>query len=60
MTFLAGAVLELYALLWPRRHKTLTKTTRDIFRTDTPAGRAAFRLTWAGFGIWFYRHILHP
>lgn len=60
VTFALAGGLEVVALLWPQRYQTLSSATRHLFRTDTRAGRAAFRLTWAGFGVWFYRHILHP
>ena len=37
---------------------TLSEVTRDVFHTDTPAGRVRFIATTLGFVAWWLRHIL--
>lgn len=56
--FIAGGVL---ADLWRSRvadGSTLSQTTRDVFHTDTPLGRAAFLAAWGYLCAWFPGHIL--
>lgn len=40
--------------------RTLSKTTRNTFRTDTRAGRLAFTFAWGGLTAWYAHHILAP
>jgi len=53
---LVAAVLQAMSL---RRHDgaTLSETTRAIYRTHTPAGRALFVASWAGLSAWLVPHI---
>ena len=57
----AGAIggLALADWLLDRRHdgSTLSEVTRHVFRTDTPAGRAAFAASWCVLTAWFIPHI---
>lgn len=54
----AGAVSEAHALR--RRHHdcTLSAQTRRAFRTQHPAGRAAFMVGGAALASWFLHHIV--
>ena len=36
---------------------TLSQAGREIFRTDTPAGRAAWLAFWAALSSWLIPHI---
>ena len=53
---LVAVVLEVASL---RRHDgaTLSETTRAIYRTHTPAGRALFVASWVGLSVWLVPHI---
>ncbi len=53
----AGA-LEVYGVLHPRKHDTLSEATRWLWRTDTVVGAWAFRGFWAAFMLWFGPHIV--
>lgn len=55
---IAVTALELEAIRQGDLDRTITRTTRRWFRTQHPAGKAAFVVTWAGFSIWYARHIL--
>jgi hypothetical protein len=52
------AALETWAVLHPQHEATLSHLTRTAYRTNTHAGRVVFAASWAGFAIWFARHIL--
>lgn len=49
--------LEVYGVLSKDKDDTLSETTRWIWRTDTPAGKWAFRIFWVAFAAWFGPHI---
>ena len=53
-----GTAYELSAIRGERFHQTLSDATRDLFRTDTPTGRAAFTFAWGGLALWFHHHIV--
>lgn len=53
-----GAAYELWAVGTNHDDLTLTAFTRDVFQTDTTAGRAVFTLAWGGLAAWFAHHIL--
>lgn len=56
-----GAIVALGLADWllNRRHdgSTLSEATRYLFRTDAPAGKAAFTLSWAALTAWLIPHI---
>lgn len=53
----AGVVYEVRAVVG-HPDLTLSDATRDVFRTDTTAGRIAFTCAWGAFASWFTHHIL--
>lgn len=54
----AGVVYEVRAIRGQHWDNTLSDATRDLFRTDTPAGRAAFTIAWGGLALWFHHHVI--
>lgn len=54
----AGVLYELSAIREERWQQTLSDATRDVFRTDTRAGRTAFTFAWGGLALWFHHHII--
>ena len=54
-----GTAYELWAISTKHDDLTLSAFTRDVFQTDTTAGRIAFTLAWGGFAAWFVHHILN-
>jgi hypothetical protein len=54
----AGVAAEAHALLQRHHDCTLSAMTRSVFRTEQPAGRAAFVLGSAAFAVWFQYHIV--
>lgn len=54
---IVGTAFEMWALRGKRREATLSHFTRKAFRTNTPAGRAAFVLSWAALTAWLVPHI---
>jgi len=51
-----AAVIEARAI---RRHSgTASEAIATLFRTETPAGRAAFLATLGGTSVWLARHIV--
>lgn len=54
----AAGALEVYGVLRKGPDDTLTETTRWLWRTDTPVGKWAFRLSWIAFAAWFGPHIV--
>lgn len=54
--FAAGTVAEV-ASLRRRDGATLSETTRALYRTHTPLGRAAFVTSWTGLSVWLVPHV---
>ena len=48
--------------IWAARNNlegdTLSECTRELFRTDTPTGRAALVGAWAALTAWLIPHLL--
>jgi len=58
LVLLGATLFELIAVDHKRSELTLSAFTRDIFRTDTKLGRAAFLVAWGALSAWFPRHVL--
>lgn len=54
----AGVAAEAHALACRHHDCTLSALTREVFRTDRPAGRAAFVAGSALLALWFQYHIV--
>jgi hypothetical protein len=55
--FGAMAAVDLYCAK-VRHGGTLSQAGREIFRTNTPAGRAAWIAGWTGLTAWLIPHII--
>ncbi len=56
---IGGALLlEAEGLRRKRYEHTLSHTTRYVFRTHHPFGKAAFTVGWAALSVWFIPHVL--
>lgn len=56
--YLGVAVTVTEAVAIARNKGTWTVLTREIFRTNTPLGRAAFAFTTVGAATWWLSHVL--
>jgi len=54
----AGLAAEAHALLAGHHDCTLSAITREVCRTEHPAGRAAFVAGSAALAVWFQYHIV--
>lgn len=54
----AGVVAEMHALACKHHDCTLSALTREVFRTDSRAGRTAFVVGSALLALWFQYHII--
>jgi len=61
--FWLGSIAALGVLDWwcgnVKREGTLSQAGREVFRTNTPAGKAAWVTFWAGLSAWLIPHILN-
>lgn len=60
-SFWYGSIAALAVIdLWcgqVKREGTLSQASRELFRTNTPAGKAAWIIAWGGFTAWLVPHI---
>lgn len=54
----ALTVLDIWAARNQLQGDSLSECTRELFRTDTPAGRAALVGAWAALTAWLIPHLL--
>ena len=57
--FAAGVAYEISVLRSKRDDDTLTRAVRRWMHTSHPVGKAAFAVGWAGFSVWWVRHIVN-
>lgn len=59
IAYLATGVIADIVAAQIKQAWTFSAATREVFKTDTPAGKAAFLGAWATLTNWYPKHVLN-